>query len=329
MLEKIEAVPEVKKVAVATGVPGRGPGFGTRFTIVGQPVVDPANPPGAALQMVTPGFVDALGIRVIKGRAFDEHDTSTSTRVAMVNERLVQRYFAGADPITQRIAFQDPTPGAPPGKPIEFQIVGVFHNVRGGNDREEYAEINIPFWQSPSAQASIVAQTQSDPKAAIQSIAAAVNSVDADMPLAGVRTVDEVVSETLAIDQFAVVLFGCFGVLGLLLAAVGIYSVMAFAVAQRTQEFGVRMALGAERARIIRMILKEGSALAFIGSLIGLGAAYLVGRLMQSTLFGVAAWDVGAFSAVLFVLLVSALIACLVPAWRASRVEPVEALRSE
>jgi putative ABC transport system permease protein len=327
MLEKIGAVAEVKKVAAVTGVPGRGTTLGTPFTIIGQPDVNPSNRPGAARQMVTPGYFDALGIRVTKGRAFDEHDTTTP--VAMVNERLVQRYFSGVDPVNQRIAIGDPTPGAAPGKLIEYQIVGVFHNVRGGNNRQDFSEIDIPFWQIPSAQASIVVQTQGDPKKAVRGIATAVNSVDPDMPLAGVRTIDEIVSETLAIDRFSVVLFGCFGVLGLLLAAVGIYSVMAFGVAQRTHEFGVRLALGAQRSRVIRLVLKEGTVLALIGSLLGLGAAYLVGRAMQSTLFGVGAFDLGAFSAVVFVLLLAALVACLVPAWRASRVEPMEALRFE
>jgi putative ABC transport system permease protein len=125
------------------------------------------------------------------------------------------------------------------------------------------------------------------------------------------------------------VMFSSFAVLGLLLAAVGVYGVMAFAVAQRTQEFGVRMALGAQRLRILNQVLREGAILAGIGTIVGLGGAYLVGRLMQSTLYGVEAFDVRAFSAVAAVLLVAALLACLLPAWRASRVEPMTALRHD
>jgi putative ABC transport system permease protein len=174
-----------------------------------------------------------------------------------------------------------------------------------------------------------VVKTVGDPRNAIKGITAAVGSVDPDLPLAGVQTLDEIVSEALAIDRFSVVLFASFGVLGLLLAAVGIYGVMAFAVAQRTHEFGVRMALGAKRSRVINMVLKEGAILAVSGAAIGLSGAYLVGRTMQSTLFGVNSFDVRAFGAVAGLLLVAALLACLFPAWRASRVEPLEALRYE
>src|SRR6266536_992152 len=329
MLEKIEAIPGVRKAAAMTGVPARGPMFGRRFSIVGQPVVNPSERPGAAFQMVTPGYVDALGIRVIKGRSIDDHDTATSTRVAMVNEQFVKRFFPDVDPLTQRISVEELIPGGKNGQPIELQIVGVFHNVRGAGFREDYSEIVVPFWQSPWPQTSMVVRTDGDPKSVIKSIAAAVGSVDPDLPLAGVRTVDEIVSESLAIDRFSVVLFSSFGVLGLLLAGVGIYGVMNFTVAQRTQEFGVRMALGAQRSRVMRLVLREGTILAVIGALIGLGGAYLVGRAMQSTLYGVEALDVRAFAAVAFILLFAALLACLLPAWRASRVEPIVALRYE
>ena len=329
MLEKIQSIPGVRKAAAMTGVPGSGSGFGARFSIVGQPVANPSERPGAALQMVTPQYVDTLGISVTKGRRLDERDTDRSMRVAMVNEYFVNRFFHGVDPLTQRILIDEMRPGAPPGNPVEWQIVGVFHNVRGAGAREDYAEINVPFWQSPWPRVSMVVRTDGDPKVAIKSIAAAVNSVDPDLPLAGVRTIDEIVSESLAIDRFSVVLFASFGALGLLLAAVGIYGVMAFGVAQRTHEFGVRLALGAQRRRVIGLVLKEGTILAVVGGLIGLAGAYLVGRAMQSTLFGVAAVDVRAFGAVFSLLLISAWLACLLPALRASRVEPVVALRHD
>ena len=329
MLERIEAVPGIRRVAVMTGMPAGGSGLGVRFNIVGQPPVNPSARAGAALQMITPGYVDALGIRVTKGRSIDEHDTDTSLRVAMVNEYFANRFLPGVDPLTQRIAINELRPGAPPGTPVEFQIVGVFHNVRSAGFREDYSEIDVPFWQTPWPRSSIVLRTDGDPKAVIRSVASAVNSVDPDMPLAGVRTIDEIVSEALAIDRFSVVLLASFGALGLLLAAVGIYGVMAFGIAQRTHEFGVRIALGAQRSRVISLVLKEGTALAVIGVLIGLGGAYLVGQAMQSTLFGVTAIDVRAFAAVSFLLLISAWLACLIPALRASRVEPLVALRHD
>jgi putative ABC transport system permease protein len=328
MLERIKTLPGVEKAALTTGTPGRGSGNGTRFTIVGQPV-NPQARLGTSIQIVSPEFVDTLGIRMVNGRNISEHDTATSVRVATVNEFFVKQYFAGVDPLTQRISFPEIIPGAPRGKPVEWQIVGVYHNLRGAGFREDFPEINIPFVQSPWPQASLALKTNGDPRSVIKSVAAAVNSVDPDMPLAGVQTIDEIVSESLAIDRFSVVLFASFGALGLILAAVGIYGVMAFAVTQRTHEFGVRMALGAQRARVIRMVLREGTILAFGGSLIGLAGAYLVGRVMHGMLFGVDAFDVRAFGAAAVLLIGSALLACWFPAWRASRVEPLEALRYE
>jgi putative ABC transport system permease protein len=328
MLERIKTLPGVEKAALTTGTPGRGSGNGTRFTIVGQPV-NPQARLGTSIQIVSPEFVDTLGIRMVNGRNISEHDTATSVRVATVNEFFVKQYFAGVDPLTQRISFPEIIPGAPRGKPVEWQIVGVYHNLRGAGFREDFPEINIPFVQSPWPQASLALKTSGDPRSVIKSVAAAVNSVDPDMPLAGVQTIDEIVSESLAIDRFSVVLFASFGALGLILAAVGIYGVMVFAVTQRTHEFGVRMALGAQRARVIRMVLREGTILALGGSLIGLAGAYLVGRVMHGMLFGVDAFDVRAFGAAAVLLIGSALLACWFPAWRASRVEPLEALRYE
>ncbi|HEV7747767.1 MAG TPA: ABC transporter permease [Pyrinomonadaceae bacterium] len=326
MLEKIQAVPGVRTAAVMTGTPARGPSGGRRFSIVGQPD-NPSERPAAGFQMVTAGYVEALGIRMVKGRGIDTHDTVNSPRVALVNERLVQRYFPNVDPLTQHLSMEEAIPGGRPGPRVELQIVGVFHNVRNAGSREEYAEIVVPFSQSPWPQASMVVRTDGDPKNVIKSIAAAVGSVDPEMPLAGVKTVDEIVGESLAIDRFSVVLFSSFGMLGLVLAAIGIYGVMAFTVAQRTQEFGVRMALGAQRSRVVRLVLKEGTTLALIGAAIGMGGAYLVGRAMESTLYGVGAMDTRAFSAVALVLVGAALLACFIPAWRASRVEPIVALR--
>jgi putative ABC transport system permease protein len=329
MLEKIQTVPGVRNVAAMTGTPAGGSDGGARFGIAGQPLPNPAELLRSSFQRVTSGYTDTMGIRVVKGRSFDEHDTETSMRVAMVNEFFVNRFLPGVDPLQQRIVMSEQRPGEPPGKPVEWQIVGVFHNVRGAGFREDYPEIDVPFWQNPSPRVSVVLQTDGEPKAVINSVAAAVNSVDPDMPLAGVRTLDEIVGESLAIDRFSVVLFASFGALGLLLAAVGIYGVMAFGVAQRTHEFGVRLALGAPRLRVIRLVLSEGTALAVIGGLIGLGGAYLVGRMMQITLFGVPVLDVRALSAVFLLLLSAAWLACLIPAWRASRIEPLDALRHD
>jgi putative ABC transport system permease protein len=328
MLEQVQALPGVVQAAAMTGTPGSYTGRGVRLTIVGQPA-DPSVRRFAAFQSVTPQYIDTLGIRVTKGRTLNDQDSATSMRVAMVNEEFVKQYLPGVDPLTQQVSAPEFIPGKPRGKPVEWQIVGVFSNVRGAGFREDTPELNVPFAQSPWPQASMAIKTQGDPKAVVKSVAAVVSSVDPDLPLANVQTIDEIVSDALAIDRFSVVLFAAFGVLGLLLAAVGIYGVTAFGVAQRTREFGVRMALGAQRSGVIRMVLREGTLLAVIGAAIGLGGAYFVGRAMQSTLFGVGAFDVRAFGGVFLLLLLVAWTACLVPAWRASKVEPMEALRDE
>jgi predicted permease len=331
LLGKIEAIPGVVSAAATTGIPARGTGFGMAFTIVGAPPVDPASRPGAGFQMVTPGFFETFGIRVTKGRRFTEQDTAESTRVAMVNENFARRYFPGADPLAQRIVVDGLIPGTMKlGPPVEWRIVGVFHNVRNGEGlREDYPEIYVPFWQSPWPQTSVAVRTARDPNAAVKSIADAVNAIDPDLPLAGVKTMDQQVDEVLATDRFGMALYGSFAALALLLAAVGIYGVMAFAVAQRTHEFGVRMALGAQNTQIVNLVLREGVMLALIGLVFGLGGAYLVGRAMKTTLYGVSAFDAFAFTAAASVLLAAALLACFLPARRAGKVDPMVALRCE
>jgi predicted permease len=331
LLGRIESVPGVEKAAVTTGMPTRGPGFGMSFTIAGAPPVDPAARPGAGYQMVTPGYFDTFGVRVVKGRKFTEQDTANNPRVAMVNENFANRYFPNVDPLTQRVVVDGLIPGSfKLGPPVEWRVVGVFHNVRNGEGlRTDFPEIYVPFWQCPWPQASVAVRTAGNPASVTKSIAAAVNAIDPDLPLAGVKTMDQQVSEVLAVDRFGMVLYGSFAVLALLLAAVGIYGVMAFAVAQRTQEFGLRMALGAGGRQILNLVLKEGGTLAFIGLGLGLGGAYLVGRAMRTMLYGVGALDVLAFGAAALVLLVTALLACYFPARRASRVDPMIALRHE
>src|SRR5580765_2187133 len=159
MLEKIRAVPGIRSVAAMTGTPAGGTGMGTRFNIAGRAPANPAERPGASFQTVTSGYVDTLGISMVKGRSFDEHDNETSMRVAIVNEFFVSRFLAGVDPIGQRIVMNEMKPGAPPGNPIEWQIVGVFHNVRGAGFRDDRPEMDVPFWQNPLPRASFVLRT--------------------------------------------------------------------------------------------------------------------------------------------------------------------------
>lgn len=333
LLEKVEAVPGIETTAVTTGLPLRGSGLGRSFRITGAPPLAPGARQNTGFQMVTPGYFETFGIRVIKGRHFTEQDTAASTRVAMVNETFVNQYFSDVDPLTQRIVMTQLTmPGSTQNGPeVEWQIVGVFHNTRGGDGLRgnDSPVMYVPFWQSPWPRASVAVKTTGDPELITRSLAAAINSIDPDIPLAGVRTMNQVLSESLAFDRFVMVLYGSFAALALMLAAIGIYGVMAFSVVQRTQEFGIRMALGAAGGQILSLVLREGVMLAFLGLSLGLGGAYLVGRALQSTLYGVSALDILAFSTVAVVLLAAALLACYFPARRASRVDPMVALRDE
>jgi ABC-type antimicrobial peptide transport system permease subunit len=194
---------------------------------------------------------------------------------------------------------------------------------------EDFPEIEIPFWQIPWPAANFGVRTAGDPEAMTRSIAAAVHAVDPQIALAEPRTMEEVKSLMLAGDRFTMTLYAAFAVVALLLAAVGIYGVMAFTVAQREHEIGLRMALGASRANVVNLVLKEALVLALLGLGLGLVGAYFVGRAMQSTLYGVGSLDFAAIAAVALVLLSASLLASWLPARRAASVEPMKALRIE
>lgn len=331
MIEKLRSVPGVTEASVSTGLPAEGTYFGMLFNIAGQSPSNGADRPGAAFQMVTPGYFKTFAIQMVRGRALNDQDTEHSTRVAIVNENFVRRFLSGADPLSKRLLVQQIIPGTTNlGAPVEWQIVGVFHNVRGGNLRNDNrAEIDVPFDQSPWPQVSIAVRTAGDPASVTKSIAAAMKSIDPDVALANLKTMDQVVNDFLVGDRFLTLLYGTFAAVALLLAAVGIYGVITFSVAQRTHEIGLRMALGAAREQVLGLVLKEGLSLALIGSALGLVGAVLVGRAMQGMLYGVGAIDISAFAGVAAVLLGTALLACYIPARRAARVDPMVALRYE
>jgi putative ABC transport system permease protein len=331
MLERMRAVPGVQSASVSTGIPVRGVNFGMPFTIVGKPVSDPGQRPGAGFNMVSPDYYKTFGIRISRGRAFTEQDRRGGVPVAIVNDRFVDRYFKGVDPLTQRIVVEQLIPGVTKlGPGIEWQIVGVYSNVRNaGPGRDGFPQIDVPFSQSPWPDANVTVRTAGDPQSVQQSLAAVIRSMDPDLPMADVRTMDQIVSSSMSNARFNTILFSSFAFVALVLAALGIYGVMSFIVARRTHEIGLRMALGADRSRVVRQVLREGLTTALLGTALGSVGAWFVARGMRGLLPGIGATDPTAFVAVAVTLLAAALVACLVPATRAASVDPVVALRQE
>jgi putative ABC transport system permease protein len=330
VLERVQSLPGVSSASVSTGIPVDGTNFGMPFDIVGKEVADRSQRPGAGFNMVTSGYYSTFGIRISHGRAFTEADTSGGMPVALVNSALVKKYFPDKDPLTQRISVEQLIPGvANLGPPIAWQIVGVYDDVRNGGPKRDFPEIDVPFAQSPWPGVRMSVRTLGDPLSMTKSIGSAINSLDPDLPMTDVKTMDELLEDSMGGDRFGAVLFGTFAVIALLLAAFGIYGVMSFGVAQRTHEIGLRMALGAGSSEVLGMILKEGMTLGAIGLVIGLAGAYGVGKLMRNLLFGIGTVDYGAFSAVAAILMFAAFLACYIPARRATQVDPMAALRDE
>jgi len=331
MLSTLHSVSGVSSATVVTGMPLLFHSDGMPFTLVGGPrYTDPSQRPGAGFQSVSPDYFETFGIQLLKGRSFSEQDTASSVRVAIVNEEFANRYLKGLNPFQQRLSIEEIIPGQPRlGPVVEWQIVGIIHNVRYGDFRDDGPEINVPFTQSLAPNVTIGVRTTEDPAAMTRTIAAAVHSVDPQIALGSVRTMEEVRYQSLAEDRYTMVLFACFAAVALLLAAVGIYGLMAYAVSQRTQEIGLRLALGAGKQRVIWLILKEASFLAIIGLALGFAGSALVGRAMSTTLYGVSAMDLSVIFSVSVILFFTAVFASYLPARRAASIDPMQALRTD
>ena len=331
IIRSIESAPGIQSATAATGMPLRGAGFGMPLTIKGQKdAADPSQRPSAGFGMVTPDYFKTYGVRLEKGRFFSDADNAASARVAVVNEQFAHHYLPNQNPIGQILNVEQIIPGVQKLGPYQsWEIVGVYHDVRGGNFQRTREEILVPFYQSSWIDVEVGVRTAGNPAAMTKTISAAVHKVDPTLALSQIRTLDQIRDEDLSGERFSLLLYASFAVIALSLAAVGIYGVMAFSVGERRHEIGVRMALGASRERVVRMVLREGIVLAAVGLVLGLVGAYFVGRAMRSTLFGVGAIDVTAFCAVGSILIASALVACFFPARRAAAVEPMKALRIE
>jgi len=326
--EKVGALPGVQAMTVATGGPFMG-GFGMGFDLASAPRAQGSSRESAAFLMVTPGYHRTYGVPIVKGRGFDERDGPDSEKVAVVNETFVARHLKGKDPLAETVVVDKLTPGQTTiGEPVPWRIVGVAKDVRNRGLRNDVrAQIDVPFAQSPWPGARITIRTANDPNALRNSIGKIVQEMDPDLAMAGVRTLEERISESLSNDRFNATMFATFAVMALALAAIGIYGVMSFVVAQRGHEIGLRMALGADRPRVVKLIMMDGLKTALVGTVLGFVGAYYVGRAMQGLWFGVGALDLGRFAVIAATLIATALLACYLPARRAATVDPLVALR--
>jgi putative ABC transport system permease protein len=329
--ERVSAVPSVTSVSYSSGMPAGGAWNAVPFTLARRPVGDRSQRPSARFNQVSPAYFETLGIRIARGRAFSEADRAGTVPVAIVNETFVKRYFPDVDPLTQRVVIDQFNPGVTDlGLGIERQIVGISSDIRNlGPASESLPEIHVPFAQSTWARNWIAVRTAREPLAVHQPIAAVVRSIDPDLPMVEVRTMDQLVATSTLGARFTTILFGAFAFVALLLAALGIYGVMAFAVAQRTHEIGLRIALGAGRGRVVQQVLGDGMRTAALGTLIGSVGAYFVARSMRGMVPGVGPADPTAFIVVAATLIGAAFVACLLPASRAASVDPMTALRQE
>jgi putative ABC transport system permease protein len=323
-LERIRALPGVEAAGAITDLPVIG-GFGPWNYVhaEGHPAATPADRRGATRRVVDPGYFEAMGIPLLSGRTFAHSDVPDGPNVGIISRQMAEEFFPGVDPIGHQFVL-------PWNPPVYFQIVGVVGDVRLGSlDSDTRPTMYWSLTQQGPGTMNLVVRTQGDPAALAPALRAAIWSVDADVPVSNLTTMTSLVSASLAQNRFRTILLGGFAGVALLLAALGLYGVLSQLVGRRTHELGVRMALGADRQRLLRWVLRHGMTLVAFGLALGLAGAAAASQLARGILFGIQPLDPLTYVATSVCLVAVALAAAAVPAWRATRVDPVESLRSE
>ena len=329
VLERASALPGVRSVGAASFLPVSGGGSALHFNITGRPVNGPNDYTAAGYRVVTPGYFQTLGMPLLKGRFFAATDDERAPSVVIINSTMARTSFANQNPLGQRMQL-----GATPDNEIPtMEVVGVVGDVIQGLDVDAKAEMYLPYRQGdrllPAFLMSVVMRTAGEPLSQTAALRRAIAGIDPAQPLVKPRTMEDNVATSVAQPRFRTWLIGIFAGLALLLAAVGIYGMLSYSVTQRTREIGIRVTLGAERSHILRTVAGEGLRFTLLGVALGVAGGLALTRLLQGFLFGVSAFDPGAFVGAAVLLVGVAVAASLVPARRATRVDPLVALRNE
>jgi putative ABC transport system permease protein len=324
-IEQIKALPGVQSAGFTSILPLSGNNESGSFYIEHHDVPQGQQPPHGDRWRVTSGYMQTMDIPLIRGRYFSESDNADGQGVAIIDEMLAKKYWPNEDPIGQRIAFEGDR-----AQPRYREVVGVVGHVKhSGLEGESRAQYYVPVLQNQSSGLYLAVRTTNDPASLTPAVRGVFKNLDPDLPVYKVTTMERLVSDSMARQRFSVVLLGTFAGVALLLAAIGIYGVMAYSVSQRTSEIGIRMALGAQAYDVLKLVISQGMFLIGIGLAIGITVAVISTRLMSSLLFGVSATDPTIFVLISATLAGVALLACYIPARRATRVDPMMALRDE
>src|SRR5262245_26955939 len=325
LLQRIRALPGVHSAGANSVLPLSGNNSSGSFRIEGRVVPPGQSSPHGDRWAATTDYFSTMKIPIIRGRFFDDRDTIESQTVAIIDETMQRKYWPNEDPVGKRITFQSRD-----GNPIWREIVGIVGHVKhSGLEGESRVQYYIPHSQVQNSFMGLVVRTNVDPTSLTGAVRGAISGLDKDLPVFRVKTMDQFVIDSTAQRRFAMTLVGIFATVAMALAAVGLYGVLSYSIMQRSHEIGIRMALGAQVRDVLRMVVGQGMLLAVAGVVLGSVAAFLLTRLMANLLFDVTPTDPLTFTTISFLLSLVALLACFVPARRATKVDPIEALRYE